>query len=341
VPPSALEGTIIVWNPNGVGDLHFAALPDLRLSPVSSQIPATVNEVGLSRLVSPDGFYLAFTETELDPAGDYTGPNRLRVIDATGADAAPPLPDPRFGIVTGWSSDGRVILQDAATADGSMIVVDPHDASYLHVPALIPNLDPYTSHFWYHGVPFEVLDPSITRALTNLHYTQFDLWDIPTATTVAALRLDTSSFFIIPQWAPDASGILLSIVAEGREYREDLLFVGRQGATRRLTDLAHSFDAPYISAVEASWSPDSSKIAFWVTTEGGPNPYLARFFVLDPLSLDRTDFCVTDDGVSFPVWSPDSRYVALHQGILVDTQTRDVYNTALPGIPLGWLRATH
>ena len=97
-----------------------------------------------------------------------------------------------------------------------------------------------------------------------------------------------------------------------------------------------------------SLSPDGNKIAFWLSL--GPSfPQKEPLAVLD-LGKERViNYCITGPfetgGLSYPVWSPESRFLAIAhwygtssvQTVLLDTWQEWAANMAKGVTPEGWI----
>lgn len=136
-----------------------------------------------------------------------------------------------------------------------------------------------------------------------------------------------TTYFNATAWSPD--GAWLAFVAPG-DYDPD---AGRRGAElyairptdiapMRWTWLSQTYGAVRINghaSGELSWSPDGSRLAFWVTELFGPDPTgnlgTAMLHVLDVDSGDITAYCgfSTIEHTPNPprlIWSPDSTHLA-------------------------------
>jgi len=108
----------------------------------------------------------------------------------------------------------------------------------------------------------------------------------------------------------------------------ELIRVNQNGETQRLTYLTTTFNA---SQEDWVWSPDGTRIAFWLTIEDDAFPVRDALAVLDVNSGEVTNYCIS--GYRTPVWSPDGSQIAINQNIegrdtfkIVDLEAGVAYN---------------
>jgi Tol biopolymer transport system component len=90
----------------------------------------------------------------------------------------------------------------------------------------------------------------------------------------------------------------------------ELIRVDQNGNAQRLSYLTTSFDAAEENWV---WSPDETRLAFWLTIEDEDFPVRQALAVLDVASGEVTNYCIS--GYRTPIWSPDGRQIAINQNI--------------------------
>ena len=330
--PQDARGSIILWED---GTLKLVDLPKLDAKDLTDASSGPPQDAYYADFVSPDGLRFAFTtESKNTGIGDIV--RRLHVVDATGKNAFPPLWHPGWGTVVGWSIDHMIILTDESHADGTMTVVDPLTGAAQSLEARMPNLNLHDPPIWYRGTPAALYDPTLSRAIYK-SYPDFVLWDSTTGTVLAQLDAGGEQ---IPVWSPSGSQVVLTTSSLDNGVHDEFLLMSKDGEVTPLTELSGLLDAAYVLLSPPRWSPDGLRIAFWIGIQESEDAHpLNRFVVLDPLTGALTDYCVQDDGYSIPRWSPDGRFVALHQGLIVDTQAPGVYQTGIHGVPQGWLAA--
>ncbi len=90
----------------------------------------------------------------------------------------------------------------------------------------------------------------------------------------------------------------------------ELIRVNQSGETQRLSYLTTTFNA---SQEDWVWSPDETRIAFWLTIEDDEFPLRDALAVLDVASGEVTHYCIS--GYRTPIWSPDGRQIAINENI--------------------------
>jgi hypothetical protein len=150
------------------------------------------------------------------------------------------------------------------------------------------------------------------------------------------LGMDTS-YFNISSWSPD--GEMLAYSAPGF-YDSHARIAGAElfgihpddSAPTRLTDLNSLYGAVRINGQalgQLSWSPDSTRIAFWVTELLGPeyltNTGNAVIHILDATTGNLTVYCgfSTIEHTPNPprlIWSPDGTHLAFGGNIQDDNR---------------------
>jgi WD40 repeat protein len=90
----------------------------------------------------------------------------------------------------------------------------------------------------------------------------------------------------------------------------ELIRVNQSGQAQRLSYLTTTFNA---SQEDWVWSPDETRIAFWLTIEDDQFPLRDTLAVLDVASGEVTQYCIS--GYRTPIWSPDGRQIAINQNI--------------------------
>jgi WD40 repeat protein len=159
-----------------------------------------------------------------------------------------------------------------------------------------------------------------------------EIVDLETGMTVVALGADRP-YFNAHAWSPDGSRLaFVSPVVlnpnSGMIGSEIFLYTPR-GIPQPVTNLSAAYGAVRINGLsvgELSWSPDGSRIAFWVTEmlSGDPEGHLGQAIIhmLDVNTGAVTAYCGygTNEHTPNPprlVWSPDGNYLAFG-GIVPD-----------------------
>jgi hypothetical protein len=284
--------------------------------------------------VSSDGKLLAYSRFNT-AASKW----ELSLVDATGS-----LKKAAWSSEDVFRFDGWVNNHQLAILQGSkfMIVDTAQDSQLSFSPSDFPDFEPYVSYF---SVSF---DPSMTRAVYTSGKITF--WDLGTKTIVTQID---DSFDRAPAVAWQSSGGRAAIVAPintGRKthnWSDEILIVERDGQSRQLTHLYEAFGLSQ-NIANLSWSPDASKIAFWLP-DGTGNKTL---MVADVLTGNVTNYCilnVTNDHFPIylpaPIWSPDgsqllveNRYASDKSKLLiVDPLANIAFPIAENANPVGWM----
>jgi Tol biopolymer transport system component len=186
----------------------------------------------------------------------------------------------------------------------------------------------------------------------------YAVWDISQRRLVTTLDEIFSSFlltgnFPIPKWSPDGSRFVFQgFNPTADPVNIELYEVNRDGQTKQLTQLA---PAAYVWEPSFSWSPDGRYIAMFLGSQLGAPYEKARVAVLDTLTLNVIDYCVSvtflgdgyGGGPLVPIWSPDGlqfvitdRYEKDHRRvILVDIENNSAAKIADDMEPVGWMVA--
>lgn len=265
-------------------------------------LPDTV-PCGRGCRLSPDGRWLAYFNPRLNAY------SRMRV-DGTGREL---LSTSAADVV--WWSDGSLFIWTPAhnailrRADGTERPIDVRGVVSVQPNGLL-------------GVRVRLSGGAFTREIV----------DLETGMTVVALGADRP-YFNAHAWSPDGSRLaFVSPVVlnpnSGVIGGEIFLYTPR-GIPQPVTNLSAAYGAVRINGLsvgELSWSPDGSRIAFWVTEmlsadlEGGLGQ--AIIHILDVNTGAVTAYCGygTNEHTPNPprlVWSPDGNYLAFG-GIVPD-----------------------
>lgn len=217
----------------------------------------------------------------------------------------------RRAIDIDWWSWDKLLIWSTIKAAHLQMLEDPLTREPLDVTSVIA-IQP--SGYW--GVRYQQLDDDFQYQLINLQdRTQF----IPLTTS--------RPFQNNVAWSPD--GQRLVYTGDGAYDAS----VGTQGTelfaistdtlqAEQLTYLAANYGAVRINGHDISglsWSPDSTKVAFWVMELFGADSEInvgqARIHILDVITREIKSYCgySTDEHTPNPpkiVWSPDSTHIA-------------------------------
>jgi hypothetical protein len=192
-----------------------------------------------------------------------------------------------------------------------------------------------------------VYDPSLNLVIFPVRRSPKNyivLWDRQSNSILAEVE-EKGEFLHYPIWSPDSTRFAVAVViSEPSEHIVyDWFIVSREGQVERLTYFGDYFTNTQIS--DGNWSPDGQKLAFWLETDSGlcPGTNLA---VLEVATRLVTNTCIpgTLEYAPPPIWSLDSRYIAVRnavpnpdQYILIDFEHGLAYDITVYGVPIGWL----
>jgi WD40 repeat protein len=297
---------------------------------INFDIPNPVDDAD----VSSDGKLLAYRWFNT-----ATSKWELSLVDATGS-----LKKVAWSSEDAFNFDGWINNHQLAILQKSkfMIVDTAQDSQLIFSPADFSDFEPYVSYF---SVSF---DPLITRAVYKSG--KIILWDLSTKTIIARIE---DSFDRAPTLAWQSSGERAAIVApiktglKTHGLSDEIFIVERDGQSRQLTYLHETFGLSH-NIASLSWSPDGSKIAFWLP-DGTGNKTL---MVANVITGNITNYCilnVTNDRfpvyLPAPIWSLDgsqllveNRYASDKSKLLiVDTLANIAFPIAENANPVGWM----
>lgn len=262
----------------------------------------------------------------------------LSLVDATGS-----LQKVAWSSEDTFSFDGWINNHQLAILQKSnFIIVDTAQDSQLSFSSSdFPDFESYVS------VSF---DPSLTRAVYKSTSGEITLWDLSTKTILTQID---DSFDRAPAVAWQSSGERTAVVApidtrlKTHGWSDEIFIVDRDGQSWQLTHLYEAFGLSQ-NIASLSWSPDGSKIAFWLP-DGTGNKTL---MVADVMTGNATNYCVLNAAndrfplyLSAPIWSPDgsqllveNRYASDKSKLLiVDPREKIAFPIAENANPVGWM----
>jgi len=152
------------------------------------------------------------------------------------------------------------------------------------------------------------------------------LWLVGSDGTSPPTKVEGSSRCGNPAWSPDGEHIAFNAPLHG--FMSDLWVVGRDGTgLRNLTGSSEDFN------IEASWSPDSTELAFVKNPlPDSGNVGQSDLFVVDTESGGLTKLTDDESTETAPAWSPDGIEIAFSKdGAILAVnvashQTREIVN---------------
>jgi Tol biopolymer transport system component len=114
-------------------------------------------------------------------------------------------------------------------------------------------------------------------------------------------------------WLPDGSQFVTEASVNQGVYEWFSVNVG--GEIRQLTHFGDYFRSVTIRGAQVS--PDGQFLAFWLDVEPSGEEYSGQnLAVMDLETLQVTNYCIhgsVQGDASSPVWSPDSKYIAVEE----------------------------
>ena len=315
--------------------------------------------------IAPDGKHLVYDK----PFGEG---GELRVKDSQGnlLTEFKPYYDGLWGRYFSWQNDQQLRIVTSKLHQSYVYVVNPLTQEHIllktdweeaYRPAdpikdKVANwkFDRYSTELFYVYGANMLYDPTLTRVLFPKDGDDVALVDVQSGKELA--HANFADWGSLPSWSPN--GDYLTIL--NREGLVDNFYlVSRDGEEfQRITDFASEFD--FTSIPEYTWSPDSTRIAFWLQLEddGGQEGAQAELAILDIPTRQVTRLCI--QGISNipaeplwmshpePIWSPDGRYIMFTQWddpvapkgyyvLVVDTLTGAVEKLSENTAPVGWM----
>ena len=236
-----------------------------------------------------------------------------------------------------------------------MVIINPFLGTETELSSNYPGLKlldtgPAPMRFDFSDV---VYDPSLNYVIFPEEGSQnfYVLWDRQEEKVVAKVE-DKGSFEHYPLWSPDGKqfAIALTINGELDQAIQEWFLVNREGQINKVTRFGEYFMNTNIGA--ANWSPDGNKLAFWLETDTGACPG-QNLSLLDINQFKVINTCIPGSfqgDAPIPVWSLDSRYIAVRSDekeitriILVDVnQKRASYIAGAEfSRPIGWILGEH
>lgn len=336
--------------------------PDIILIDMSEEQPKeSIQKINITPnfAVSPDGELIAYL------AGTITnGVRQLNLIIANGNfQKINSVPwDDRWSRILGWTADQKVIISSSRTemASPSLVsytLINPINGGQQSFHFGISDLidDPlYDAPYWesWYGI---LVAPTLKwavypkKSIVNGGMYTYALWDISNNKPMFDLEKISSSFWFLvnaspmPSWSSDGRQFVFVGQRQDESSGElELFLVNINGDIKKLTNFSGVGDVWSFH----SWSPDNTRITFFVTPQQARGSDVANVAIVDTNTLDVTDLCLSV-GIheTAPIWSPDGtqflvvdRYDKdLQRVLLVDIKKNVVIPIAEEVEPIGWM----
>jgi hypothetical protein len=238
-----------------------------------------------------------------------------------------------------WLNDHQLlILQDA-----NYVIADPsQDSQVSYSPQNFPEFNLYHSDY------FVSFDPLLSKVIYRNG--KINVFDLNKKVILSHIK-DGYDRTPIVSWRPfgDQAAIVTTISLEQslNGLPDEIFILENDGQIRQLTHLFENFGLP-LSIDTISWSPDGSKIAFWLHDKEANTTLM----VTDYETGKSVNYCITNNSgasfpisVSAPIWSPDGKYLMVenryandkNRVLIVELSTNSAFPIAENASPVGWM----
>jgi dipeptidyl aminopeptidase/acylaminoacyl peptidase len=238
----------------------------------------------------------------------------------------------------GWLNNKQLIIQDS-----KYIVIDPDQNSQVNY-----SFQYFPEFNLYHSDYYVSFDPLLSKAIYRNG--KINILDLNSRTFVTQME-DGYDRTPIVGWRPssDEAAVVSSIPTKENLYGlpDEIFVVEKDGQVRQLTHLYDAFGLP-LTINSLSWSPDGSKIAFWLHDKDANTTLM----VTDSVTGNSVNYCISNIldtsfpiGVSKPIWSPDGKYLMVenryatdkNKVLIIDFSTNSAFPIAENASPVGWM----
>ena len=218
----------------------------------------------------------------------------------------------------GPASVPTTLVAPAAVTTTMVEAAPPTEASAITAPPFTTTVAP-TATTGSGGVGF----PEWAATFLVFERTDFALADSglmrvdPDGGDLGELAAETNAFYETPVWSPAGSRVAVSKWGPatgdlGPMPGQDIWLMDPNGDN--LTNLTNS---PESSEYDPQWSPDGSKIAFWLSPQQSNSNGSLDIWTISVDGTDQVPLTMTPDrNERAPVWSPDGSQLAFASGPL-------------------------
>jgi hypothetical protein len=366
------SGILVLENRASLDEGHYKP-GTFQLNMRSGQL-TEISEPGenqIDHVVSPNRSLLAYENVIFNSEGKVAK-EELVIADATGNRLKTIPWEEEWWQTPIWSDNEHVVINLSLPGEENsdpkplpMLVLNPFTNERRIIKSDFSGF-PVTSSAdlpYWEGRWGTIYDPTLTYVVyprtveNNDEMYTYAVWDLSQRRLVTTLDEIFSSFlltgnFPIPKWSPDGS----RFVFQGFDPTTDpvnieMYEVNHDGQTKQLTQLA---PVAYVWESSFSWSPDGRYIAMSLAPHLGAFYDKARVAVLDTVTLNIIDYCVSvtfsgdgygRPGPSAPIWSPNSHQFVItdwyekdhRRLILIDIEKNSAVHIADDIEPVGWM----
>jgi hypothetical protein len=241
-----------------------------------------------------------------------------------------------------WLNNHQVLIRQ----ESEYLVVDPYQPSQVSIsPSDFPDFNSWDLK------SFLSFDPSLSTAIYK-SFADIKVFDRDSNTANTRL-IDGYDRVLIVEWlfSGDRAGVVATVSPEPKlssfGLPDEIFIVEKNGQVRQLTHLFDTFGLP-LEIDSISWSPDGSKIAFWIDDTGTDTTLM----VADYETGNTVNYCIANifgsafpSRVSAPIWSPDGKYLMVenryatgkNKVLIVDLSNKYAFPIAENASPVGWM----
>ena len=210
-----------------------------------------------------------------------------------------------FGLET-WLNNRQLLI---SLDGGDDLILNPFTGERQKLPNDFPDLaGPIGIGADWWG---PVYSPDLSKVVYTAVGSKIVLWDVQARQDISVLLSGYGPFAKKPVWSPD--GTEFAIANQPFEIRnegpyQELSLVSQDGKQQVATNLS-SYYLKFTEISDYSWSPDASRVAFWLMhASKNLNEFERRLAILNLTTLRVTEYCVYGDIhvlLQPPTWSPD------------------------------------
>ena len=300
----------------------------------SSKVIDTANQPVWDVDVSSDGQTLAYSWFNT-----ATSKWELALIDSTGQPQDVAWSSEQDFGFQGWLNYKQLIV----VQDSKYIVVDPYQNSQVSY-----SFQDFPEINLYHSDYYVSFDPLLAKAIYRNG--KINVLDVSSKTVTTQIKDGYDRTPIVSwQLSGEQAAVVSSIPIEQNLHGlpDEIFILEQDGQVKQLTHLYDTFGLPF-TIDSLSWSPDGSKIAFWLHDKEGNTTLM----VTDTVRGNAVNYCILNVlrasypiSVSKPIWSPDGKHLMVenryttdkNKVLIIDLSTNSAFPIAENASPVGWM----
>ncbi len=330
------SGTVVITEESP----HHIELLDLSTGVIQPLFKGK-EQIAYVQAISPDNKWLAYLAPD---------PPMLIVTTFDGNPLTIELPwdNTWFGIVR-WLDNSHL---EIAIADegGAKILLNPFSGEQLPLYNQFPDFAP-PSLFgidWYSAQFNHQLTRAVYPQYPEVNDNHISLWNLETQQPIANFHsaVGIAPLGSNPVWSPTGTKFVIALYREtdGGDSYAELYLISQDGEQQKITNLRAYYTESLIIR-EYQWSPDESKIAFWLRYSQNSQAK-DQLAILDMETYQVTNYCIDDRwGTSRElVWSPNSSQIIVNAKydeepavLLLDLDRQIIFRIAEEQRAVGWI----